>query len=156
MSTEAEQRDAENLAGVRHMQRVHAQVEMEERTRPCVIFPPRLTQDGDTWIACFGANLQEGVVGTGASPGLAMADFDQAWWAEEPASQSRQTVTEEFLECLLKVVRADLHRITTFPGTKITVTESLLMQALCRAKLQPHRSTTLFVNGHTISLPRDA
>lgn len=53
-----------------------------ERTRPSVVFKPRLSKDGDMWCALFGENLQEGVAGFGPRPGDAMWAFDQAWLSE--------------------------------------------------------------------------
>ena len=53
-----------------------------ERMRPCVVFKPTLTRDGDMWCALFGENLQEGVAGFGPRPGDAMAAFDTAWLTE--------------------------------------------------------------------------
>lgn len=49
--------------------------------RPSVLYRPTLTQDGDQWCALYGANLQDGVAGFGASPALAMYDFDRSWTA---------------------------------------------------------------------------
>lgn len=51
-----------------------------EWTRPCVVFKPRLTRDGNEWIACLGDNLQDGVVGCGATPDAAMDAFDCVFW----------------------------------------------------------------------------
>lgn len=50
-----------------------------ELDRPSVLFRPKLLLDGDKWIALYGENLQEGVVGIGESPVLAMWDFDKSW-----------------------------------------------------------------------------
>lgn len=50
-----------------------------ELQRPCVIFKPTLSKDGDHWIAIFGENLQEGVAGCGKSPAEAMYNFDEKW-----------------------------------------------------------------------------
>lgn len=50
-----------------------------EMDRPSAIYRPALSRDGDKWIALYGANLQEGVVGIGDSPAAAMWDFDKAW-----------------------------------------------------------------------------
>lgn len=47
--------------------------------RPSVIFRPKLSMDGNKWIALYGDNLQVGVVGVGESPGEAMYHFDLAW-----------------------------------------------------------------------------
>lgn len=50
-----------------------------ELQRPSVVFKPTLTKDGNAWIALFGANPQEGVVGCGETPAQAMRDFDNNW-----------------------------------------------------------------------------
>ena len=47
--------------------------------RPCVLFRPKLTIDGDMWCALYGEDLQEGVAGFGKSPADAMWDFDRNW-----------------------------------------------------------------------------
>jgi hypothetical protein len=41
-------------------------------------------QDGNAWLAIYG-DLPSGVVGSGDSPELAMADFDRAWYANQEA-----------------------------------------------------------------------
>lgn len=48
-------------------------------TRPCVLFKPRLSIDGNKWCALYGDNLQDGVAGFGDSPAAAMHDFDKQW-----------------------------------------------------------------------------
>lgn len=50
-----------------------------EYQRPCVVFKPTLSKDGNMWCALFGDNLQEGVAGFGETPQAAMWAFDQAW-----------------------------------------------------------------------------
>jgi hypothetical protein len=50
-----------------------------EVCRPCVLFKPKLSKDGDQWCALFGDNLQEGVSGFGKTPADAMYDFDRNW-----------------------------------------------------------------------------
>ena len=50
-----------------------------EMTRPSAIYRPVLYQDGDSWIALYGEDLQIGVVGCGETPEAAMAAFDQTW-----------------------------------------------------------------------------
>jgi hypothetical protein len=47
--------------------------------RPCVLFHPSISIDGDKWCALYGENLQDGVAGFGDSPALAMAAFDAEW-----------------------------------------------------------------------------
>ena len=50
-----------------------------QHARPSAVYRPRLAKDGNAWIACYGDNIQEGVVGVGKSPEEAMADFDRSW-----------------------------------------------------------------------------
>jgi hypothetical protein len=50
-----------------------------QHARPSAVYRPRLAKDGNAWIACYGDNIQEGVVGVGSSPEEAMADFDRSW-----------------------------------------------------------------------------
>lgn len=50
-----------------------------EHGRPCVVFKPTLTQDGNAWLAVLG-DLPTGVVGCGDSPAQAMAAFDKNWY----------------------------------------------------------------------------
>jgi hypothetical protein len=50
-----------------------------ELCRPCVIWQPRLSIDGNQWCALYGENLVEGVAGFGDSPEKAMEDFDRNW-----------------------------------------------------------------------------
>lgn len=47
--------------------------------RPSVRFRPKMSRDGNMWIALYGDNLQVGVVGVGESPGEAMFHFDIEW-----------------------------------------------------------------------------
>lgn len=54
-------------------------MEHEERTRPSMLFQPRVFRDGPVWCALYGEDVQEGVVGFGASPALACEAFDAAW-----------------------------------------------------------------------------
>lgn len=49
-----------------------------EMQRPCVLFKPVLSKEGDAWLAIYG-DLPTGVVGVGKTPAEAMADFDRAW-----------------------------------------------------------------------------
>ena len=52
-----------------------------EQQRPCVVFKPVLSRDGNQYCVLFGEDLMQGVVGFGDSPALAMADFDKNWFA---------------------------------------------------------------------------
>lgn len=50
-----------------------------ESARPCVLFRPALSVDGNQWCALYGANIQDGVAGFGDSPAAAMYEFDRNW-----------------------------------------------------------------------------
>jgi len=52
---------------------------LSDYTAPSAIMRPTLGRDGDQWCALYGANIQEGVCGFGASPALACEAFDKAW-----------------------------------------------------------------------------
>lgn len=58
---------------------IHMQEAAMEMARPCVIFKPILSLDGNQYCALFGDNLQDGVAGFGDSPADAMANFDAEW-----------------------------------------------------------------------------
>jgi len=53
-----------------------------EYQRPSVLYRPRLSLDGNMWIALYGDNIAEGCCGCGESPELAMAAFDKEWCAK--------------------------------------------------------------------------
>ena len=55
------------------------QIAAYEQARPCVLYRPSVSIDGDQWCALYGDNLQGGVAGFGKSPALAMTDFDKNW-----------------------------------------------------------------------------
>jgi hypothetical protein len=57
----------------------------QEQQRPCVVFKPVLSQDGNQWCALLGENLQDGIAGFGDSPADAMWRFDVAWSAKLPS-----------------------------------------------------------------------
>jgi hypothetical protein len=56
-----------------------AQEAANEHSRPCILFKPVLSLDGNKWCALYGSNLQEGVAGFGDSPAEAMYAFDAEW-----------------------------------------------------------------------------
>jgi hypothetical protein len=62
--------------------------------RPCVMFKPRLSVDGNQWCALYGENLQDGVAGFGDSPADAMWNFDRNWSAKLPATKSTSPAEE--------------------------------------------------------------
>ena len=53
----------------------------QEQQRPCAVFKPKLSMDGNQWCALYGDNLQEGVAGFGDTPAQAMAEFDKQWYS---------------------------------------------------------------------------
>ena len=65
-----------------------------QQMRPCVLFKPTLSQDGDMWCALFGENLQEGVAGFGETPAKAMWAFDEAWMTERTPAAIRAQAKE--------------------------------------------------------------
>ena len=50
-----------------------------ELQRPSVVYRPRLSLDGNKWVACYGDTIADGCVGIGDSPDLAMCEFDREW-----------------------------------------------------------------------------
>jgi hypothetical protein len=56
-----------------------------EYVRPAAVFRPKVMLDGNVWIALYGENLQDGIVGCGASPDEAMRAFDKAWYEKRAA-----------------------------------------------------------------------
>lgn len=52
-----------------------------EQQRPCVLFKPVLSRDGNQYCVLFGEDLMQGVAGFGDSAALAMIDFDKNWYA---------------------------------------------------------------------------
>lgn len=59
---------------------------------PHVRLRPRLFIDGTQWCALYGENLQDGVAGFGASPELAMLDFDRAYQQPLPFAAAQRPV----------------------------------------------------------------
>lgn len=66
-------------AGMESDARYHELLNAQEAARPSSRFRPSLSIDGNQWCALFGANLQDGVAGFGASPEFAYVDFDREW-----------------------------------------------------------------------------
>ena len=48
-----------------------------EMQRPCVVFKPTISIDGDQYCVLLGENLQEGCAGFGETLSKAMYDFDK-------------------------------------------------------------------------------
>jgi hypothetical protein len=77
-AVEAAFRDA-NLSHYAEQAMHHIAYAFADYQRPSVLYRPRLSLDGNMWIALYGDNLAEGCVGCGESPELAMAAFDKEW-----------------------------------------------------------------------------
>lgn len=58
-----------------------------EHGRPCVVFKPELSLDGDHYCVLFGKDLVQGVAGFGKSVAAAMTDFDKNWYAVPGVAQ---------------------------------------------------------------------
>ena len=54
----------------------------ERMGAPHVLMRPRLTIEGSLYRAHYGENLAEGVIGFGATPAEAMAEFDHNWYRQ--------------------------------------------------------------------------
>ena len=57
---------------------------------PGVLYRPKLYIDGNQWCALYGDNMQDGVVGFGDSPALAMADFNRSWIERLARAQAKE------------------------------------------------------------------
>lgn len=62
----------------------------DEQTRPCVLFKPVLTIDGNQYCASYGADPMQGVFAYGDTPNIAMRNFDEAWKKQNPPTQAEQ------------------------------------------------------------------
>lgn len=62
-----------------------------ERARPCVLFRPALTIDGNMYFVLYGEDLMTGCAGFGETVELAMADFDKNW-REQKAPKLRAPI----------------------------------------------------------------
>ncbi len=64
----------------------------EHALRPSIFRHPKVfMEDSNTWCALDGDDLQIGICGFGASPELAMQDFDRAWRkALKPPTSTRE------------------------------------------------------------------
>ena len=78
-------REAFDLGHVRAILQQEIAVTAYEMQRPSVLFRPTVEQDGNAWLAIYGA-LPSGVVGTGSTPAEATANFDVAWWKGHAAA----------------------------------------------------------------------
>jgi hypothetical protein len=58
-----------------------------EQQRPCVLFKPELSLDGDMYCTLFGKDLVQGVAGFGKSAAEAMTDFDKNWYVKMPTKE---------------------------------------------------------------------
>ena len=54
----------------------------QEMARPCVVFKPTLSMDGDVWCVLLGEHIASGLAAFGKTPAEAMTNFDQAFYKE--------------------------------------------------------------------------
>ena len=80
MSDHAVQQGIENVFSTAGMLATQAVNILESSyNRPSAVYRPKLTLDGNSWIALYGDDLQVGCSGHGDSPDAAMWDFDKNW-----------------------------------------------------------------------------
>ena len=76
----------EILIGCTLQSKHSAAIEAEEMNLVSLL-RPSVSLDGNQWCVLYGDNLMEGIAGFGASPILAVYDFNKAWRREVPAAQ---------------------------------------------------------------------
>ena len=81
---------SESISHAATMVQHTAQAMLTEYERPCVIFKPTPSMDGNMYCVLFGENLQEGVAGFGKTMAEAMYDFDCNWYGRENPSRKKQ------------------------------------------------------------------
>ena len=60
-------------------------------SEPSVLYRPTLSVDGNQWCALYGKDFVNGVCGFGASPALAMQDFNLNWAKALQHSKTAET-----------------------------------------------------------------
>lgn len=88
MNDEYQSMAANAIAHAAQMAGIAVQDAVAQWERPSTIYRPSLSIDGNKWCALYGENLQDGIVGFGDSPADAMWDFDRAWTAKLPGSET--------------------------------------------------------------------
>lgn len=63
---------------------IHAAAVETEEFNLFALLKPRIFIDGNMWCVLWGENLQDGIAGFGASPILAVYDFNKAWHKRLP------------------------------------------------------------------------
>jgi len=53
---------------------------------------PKLFRDGNVWCVLYGENIQEGIVGFGKSPIMAIVQFNKEWYSTD---NEKTTVSDE-------------------------------------------------------------
>ena len=65
------------LSAISHHAAQCSQTIWDHAIQPSALYRPKLSIDGDQWCALYGEDLQCGIAGFGASPELAMLDFNK-------------------------------------------------------------------------------
>ena len=66
---------------IQHQEEMSLVVEKEEYNLFAML-KPKLCKDGNQWCCLYGENIQEGIVGFGDTPYLAILDWLGAWHKE--------------------------------------------------------------------------
>lgn len=81
MNTEALGRALEYVGNAAFAIRDEVTEVRRECLRPCVLYKPTISVDGNQWCALYGLDLQTGIAGFGDTPAQAMEDFDRNWYS---------------------------------------------------------------------------
>jgi hypothetical protein len=87
-------RSAFDISHMKAMLQQDFSIAAQEMARPCVLFKPTLTIDGDKWCALLGDDLVGGLAAFGKTPYEAMLNFDQAFYKERTPSANQQERTD--------------------------------------------------------------
>jgi len=75
-------RDCFDISYIKPQIKENFDITLYKYQRPSVLFRPKISIDGNQWLALYGDNIQDGVAGFGNSPSESMADFDKKWNAK--------------------------------------------------------------------------
>lgn len=67
-----------NDARMLHQEQMMLVIEQEEFNL-FILLKPKIYKDRNMWCVLYGENIQEGICGFGASPILAIYEFNKAW-----------------------------------------------------------------------------
>ena len=74
-----------NALSYEHQSRMNVLVESEQMNLFVMLKPKLyLSADNKTWQVLYGENIQDGIYGSGASPLLAIIDFNKKFYTKQP------------------------------------------------------------------------